>query len=299
MAGALAQQNNEAPHASIARSAGALVLALRGHLDQARAHLHDAAALKGTDPTARAYADMASAAVAFASGELAAALGYSASCAAGFSTTVPELAAMCLELDGEIAAERGDVTGARKAYTDGLALAKRLDNASRALTLELALATLDVDRQEDAAAAIAKGTQLQVLSAQRNASSDEAHAWVVLARAHLAQAASQQALEDLDHVKLDATEAFQIQIESRIARGETVAMLDDPDEGFTQIDAARAEAEKQGFPGLVFAARLARVEVMIARSAPDAAAAQRALVTEARAKGYERIAHLAETIAQR
>ncbi len=140
MAGALAQQNNEAPHASIARSAGALVLALRGHLDQARAHLHDAAALKGMrDPDrARMYADMASAAVAFASGDLAAALGYSASCAAGFSTTVPELAAMCLELDGEIAAERGDVTGARKAYTDrelGSRSRSGLSNASRALTL--------------------------------------------------------------------------------------------------------------------------------------------------------------------
>ena len=297
LAGAIAQQNNEAAHTSVARSAGALVLALRGHLDQARAHLHDADATKGTDPTALAYADMAAAEVAYASGDLAAALAHSASCATGFTTTVPELAAMCLELNGEVAAERGDDTAARKAYADGLALAKRLDNLSRALTLELALTALDVDDKPDAA--IVKATELQLRAAGRGASSPEAHAWVLLARAHLAQAASQQAFDELEHVKAEALEAFQIQLEGRIARGESIALLGDPDEGYRQLDAARTDAEAQGFLGLVLAARLARLEVMRAGSAPDAATAQQALVRDARAKGYGRIARLAETIAQR
>jgi hypothetical protein len=85
--------------------------------------------------------------------------------------------------------------------------------------------------------------------------------------------------------------------------GKVTALLGDP-EGLDRIRDARSEAEREGFVGLVFEARLAVVEVSILTAvepaAADAAAAeQRALVKDARARGYARVAQLAETVSQR
>jgi predicted negative regulator of RcsB-dependent stress response len=299
MAGALAQQANEPVRASVAWSAGALVLAMRGHLDRARAHLKDADANKGSDEIAVAYADLANATVSYAAGDLDTALQRSSRCAASLAATIPELAAMCFELHGEAAADRGDAATARTAYTDGLAIAKRAENPQRAMAIELATAALDLDDEAKSEAVVTAVTELQTTAAARGAASPEAHAWILLARAHVAQAATQKALEDLEHVHSEAIEPFQIHTMHRIALGEVHALLGDPDEGFKQLDAARTEAEHEGYPGLVLAARLARVDVLTATGAGDAITEQRALVKDARAKGYGRIAHLAETAAQR
>jgi predicted negative regulator of RcsB-dependent stress response len=298
MAGALGQQANEPARASVAWSAGALVLAMRGHLDRARAHLKDIDATKGSDETAVAYADLANAAVSYAAGDLDTALQRSSRCAASLAAKIPELAAMCFELHGDAAADRGDATTARSAYADGLAIAKRVDSGPLALTLGLSIAALDLDDGK-VDAVLASAAALQKTAADRGASSPEAHAWILLARAHVAQAETQKALEDLEHIKSDAIEPFQIRTEHRIALGQVHALLGDPEEGQKQLDAARTEAEHEGYPGLVLAARLARVEVLVDTGAAEASTEQRSLVTEARAKRYGRIAHLAETIAQR
>ena len=233
-----------------------------------------------------------------AAGDLGTAATRSARCAKALAASVPELAAMCLELRGDVAAERGEPAAARTAYGDGLALAKRAGNATRVVSLELALAALDLDAGK-AEATIAKITALQASAAEQGAASSEERAWILLARAHLAQAASRQALDDLERVKLDALQPFAIRIAGRFTRGESYALLGDPDEGLGQLDGARAEAEQQGYVGLALAARLARLEALFATSAPDAAAVQRVLVADARAHGYLRIAHLAENVAQR
>ena len=62
---------------------------------------------------------------------------------------------------------------------------------------------------------------------------------------------------------------------------------------------ARSDADTHGFPGLVLAARLARVEVHTATGAADAAAEQKQLVRDARAAGYDRVADLAENVGER
>jgi ATP/maltotriose-dependent transcriptional regulator MalT len=298
MAGTLAQQAGDPVHASIARSTGALVLALRGHLAAARAHLAEADATKGKDPVALAYADMASAAIGVAAGELDVALRASSRCASAFAPVIPELAAMCYELRGTAATARGDVAIARAALEQGLAIVGRIESAPRETTLRLALAALDLDAgQYDQV--VTDVTARQAEAAARGAVGPEAHAWILLSRAHIALAATQQALEDLGHVRADSLEPFQARIEHGIALGEVDALLGDPDEGWRLLGAARGEAQREGFPGLVLAARLARVEVLIATSAADASAEQQALIADARGHGYGRIAHLAETAGQR
>ena len=298
MAGSLAQQAGEPMHAAIAWSSGALALALRGHLDLARRHLVDAEAGKGSDATAGAYVDLASAVVAAASGDLATAATRSAHCATALTATAPELAALCLEVKGDAASERGDAGAARAAYTDGLVLAKRVANPTRTVSLELALAALDLDAGK-ADATVARIAALKASAAEEGAASPEERASILLARAQLALGESQKALDALERVKLDALQAFAIRITGKAARGETYALLGDPDEGFGQLDAARTEAEQQGYVGLALAARLARVEALLATAAPDAAAAQKALAADARTRGYIRIARRAENAAQR
>jgi len=294
MAAALTQQPAQT---SIAWSTGTLVLVLRGHLGQARPHLRDAVANQGQDPIALAYADLATAALMFASGDLERALNHSAGCTKRFAPAIPELAALCFELHGDAAAAHGDPVAARRAYADGLAIGKRATGDHRTLSIELALAALELDDGK-AEGVATKVAALQAAAAERGAAI-EAKAWILLARAHLALAASQQALEDLGHVKPGSIEPFQIRIEHQIVSGQTYALLGDPDEGLARLEAARAEADRQGFSGLALAARLARVEVMVTLSMPDAAGERRALVQDARARGHRRIAQLAETIEER
>ena len=190
----------------------------------------------------------------------------------------------------------GDLDGARAAYNDGLAIGKASE--ARSISLRLALSSLDLDagKYEEVAAA---ATVLQSEAAARDAVGPESQAWTLLARAHLAQASTQMALEDLEHVKPEKIEPFQLAIQQRIAHGEVLALLDQPDDGLAELDEARTDADKHGFPGLVLAARLARLDVLTARSAPEAAAEQKALVKDARSHGYDRIGDLAETVGQR
>jgi hypothetical protein len=296
MAAALAKSAGSPTRASIAHSAHALVLALRGKLADARKQLADADATKGGDATAAAYLDMANAAVSFAAGALEDAIVRSTRCAKAFETISPELAATCHEITGDAEAARGDADLARVAYNSALAIGTVSE--ARSISVRLARADLDLDagKYEEVAAA---ATVLQNEAAGQDAIGPEAQAWSLLARAHLAQAATQKALEDLEHVKPEKVEPFRLSIQQRIAHGEVLALLDQRDDGLKEVDDARADAEAHGFPGLVLAARLARLEVLTATSAPDAPAEQKQLIHDARAKSFGRIADLAETVDHR
>jgi len=122
---------------------------------------------------------------------------------------------------------------------------------------------------------------------------------VLVARAHLAKAETQAALDDLDHVKPDAIEPIAIRLAHRMAHGEATALLGDTDGGYAEIEAARAEADKAGYVELALLARLAKLGAAIALGAPDAADQQKALAADARKHGFVRIAQEAETAAQR
>jgi hypothetical protein len=293
MAGSLAQQNAAPVQASIAWSAAALLDALRGHLDVARKQSTDAEASKANDPIALAYADLAAAAVARAGGQLDIASTRSAACASEFAATMPELAAICFELHGRTAADRGDLAAARSAYADGLAIAKRAGNEARTLTLELAGADLDLD-EDKLDGALARASELQRTAADHEAPSSEAAAWLLVARAHVASGSTQDALDDLGHVKLDAIEPIEIRLACHIAHGEATAILGD-DTGLGEIRAAHDEAKSAGYVGIAFAAQLALVEIASFKGDADAAAQQTRLADAAKSRGYGRIAQQALT----
>ena len=299
MAGALAQQTSQPTAASIAASEGALVLALRGKLELARDRLKTADTQKGTDAIALAYADLAAAAIASEAGDLKLALARSEDCAKSFAQPMPELAALCFQIHGDVVAERGDTGLARKAYTEGLALAAKAEKPSRMIAINLALAALDLDDGAKLDALVVRLTELQQAAEQSGTASAAGHAEILLARAHIAQAATQQAITDLEHLKPESIQTFETQIEARIARGQAMALLGDTDAGFADLEAASIAANKAGATGLALLARLGRLEVLIATNAPEADAEQRSLIADARAKGFGRIAHLAETVAQR
>src|SRR5262245_1960996 len=284
--------------AAIALSASAIAHVLAGRLADAEARLRDADADKGNDAVARAYAELAGAAIALARGDLDSALARSQSCAAAFERPEPVLSALCLELQGNTSVEMGFAAGARQAYEKGLAIAKQRNSLLNGITIQLALAELDDDEGRHERAAT-QATAVQTAAAEQSATGPETGARIVLARALIAQAASQKALEVLEPVKSCALQAFRVRIAHAIALGQTQALLGDTTCGLERIETARVEADKQGFVGLVLAARLARVELLTATSADDAKAEQEALIDDARKRGYHRIERLAQTVAQR
>ncbi len=123
MASALAQNAAAPAQAAIAHASGALVLALRGNLEAARAKL--ALAAPGPDAIAKAYVELATTAISLAAGKLDAALEHGAACITGFTPGVPPLAALCAELRGDAMAATGEIARARSIYGEALAKAKK------------------------------------------------------------------------------------------------------------------------------------------------------------------------------
>ena len=294
MAAELKLQAGDPVQASIGSSISAFTQVLRGDLRGAQQRYKDANRHAGRDPIARAYLDLAMSAIASAEGDLVTARTRGSKCAASFAKASPALAALCHQLTGEALLDLGDSGAAKAAFAAGLLLSGH--GPQRELTLELARAELLL-----ADGLVADATKLattqQAIANDRGAVSAEAHAWVILARAKIADAETQAALEPLEHVKPDKLQAFAIKIRHEITKGEALGL--ESDDGLDLIARAEAEAKQHGFVGLGLEARLARVEILVLTTAPDAAAEQTRLVADARAKGYQRIARLAETIVDR
>jgi hypothetical protein len=297
LAAALGEQARDDAQAAIARAGGAFARVLRGELREAEQRLTDVERLAGDDASARAYVDLAGAAIAAAKSEPRDARERGERCALAFAASAPVLASVCAQLYGKAAADLGDAEIARTAYRNGLEIAREAGNVARTSALELALAELALDAGDyEEAAASASGAQRA--AAGRGAVSQETHANVVLARALLGKGANQDALEVLERPQRD-TQTFAVGLAHRIALGLAHAFLGDPTTGLEHIDGARAEAERRGYAELALEARLARISVLIAEAPAEAAADQRALAAQARARGHARIARLAETADER
>ena len=294
MAAPLAQTKDPV-RASIAWSAAAYTLVQRGRLAEARTVLASASANAQQDPVAAGYVDLASAAIASASGAHAEASDHAERCMRELGGV---LVAICARLRAETAEELDDLDGARADFRHASELAKQASSAAQALSIDLELAELDVVAGQAQQAQSFAGV-LQASAKSQGMAAQEAESWIVMGRTQLAQAATQDALASLEHVKPDTIQPLRVRLDYQIVFGETNALLDDRDGGLATIDRARAEAEQAGFTGLAFEARLARVETLVALSAPEAPQEQAVLVKDARAAGYALIARLAETAQQR
>ncbi len=284
--------------ASIAHGASAFTLALRGSLTDAEAELKLAEENKGQDPKAIAYANLAGAAIASARGELASALERAKQCSKAFADLEPLMAAMCLQIEGETEAEMGDYTTARKQLDDGLAIARKQKNAERIASLRLALAQLDLDEKQEAFAPDVVET-LRKEARARGAVSCEANAFVLATRARLERSETAIALDVLDNLHPENLQFFKVKIMALLAKGQVYGFRGEGDEdgvmGLDMITDAQTDAEKRGYWGLVLEAKLAKVRVMLTQRMDGAADERAKLVAEANAKGYKRIAHIAET----
>jgi hypothetical protein len=281
---------------SRAKSSAALILVLGGDLDAADAKLKEASKGEPADPTAVAYLDMAASAISSARGDLKAALDRSAACASALGAKEPIAASICHQIHGDAEAERGNAAAARTSYEAGLALAKQAKDTQRVSELSLALGQLDLDeKQEDVSMdAIAK---LQKDARRRGAVSCEATAAVLGARIRLTKADQQGALDVFEDINPDVLQSYRTKVIAKITLGQIYGYRAEADEdgvmGLARIDEAIADAQKRGFAGLVLEARLARVLVQLVTSEPDAEKERAALIADAKAKGYLRIAKLA------
>jgi hypothetical protein len=167
--------------------------------------------------------------------------------------------------------------------------------------LELALAELELDFGKPARAA-EKARALQPKLAAAGAAAASAQAWVIIARAHLAQQQLAEAKEALSHVDAATIQVFRIRAQHQLTAARVeIALRGDaanPD-ALEQIEAVRAEAETLGWTGLVLEARLARVAILWAIESEEAAEETRLLVEDATARGDGRIVRLAHPFSQR
>ncbi len=292
--GALRLQAGQGAQASLAWSAAASTLALRGNLTAAEKRLRDAEKYKGDDPIAVPTVDLVAATIAGGGGDATSALALADTCTARSQAA---LMSQCLQLHGEIAADVGDTDGARKAFEDGLAVAEKTNNVLRAGALQLALAQLELDESGGDVAVAAKVAEkalaVQPTAAARGAVTLEAQAWIVAARARLATAESQKALEALEHVKKQ--QQLRLEVQRAAAEGLTLAQLGDSVTALEKIDAVKAEADKGGWISLALEARLARAQVQL--PGEEGKTELDAVLHDAKERGLGRIAKLAEALA--
>jgi tetratricopeptide (TPR) repeat protein len=287
--------NIPAEQSAIALAAGAYMRVLRGELDQADAAIAEATKRAGTDPVARAYVDLAEAALAGARGQLPASRDRSKRCADALTQPAPALAAVCFELHGDALAQLGEVDAARAAYDAG---AKLTPNAE---TLQLALAQLELDegRTEQAGAIAAK---VKAACADRGAIGCDVRAAVMLARIQIRAGNSAAALDPLATVKPATIEAFAVRTAYEIELGEVHSNMHETGEdnvlGPDRIEAARNDATMRGFVLLPLEARLAMLRVKLVDDAPDATDYHDALVRDAKAAGALRLVKLADAALQ-
>jgi tetratricopeptide (TPR) repeat protein/TolB-like protein len=276
--------------AARAWAAAAFATAVRGRLADAVKQLDRAQKHKAGDPFVIAQIDLASAWIAWITGDVATALKTSEQCIARATGDV--LRVQCLELNGQVRADRADPE-ARKTFEDALALAEKAANPQRIGALQLALASLDLDDGQEASA-IGRAETVQLDAAKRGATALEASAWIVLARAHLVQAESQKALADLEHVKGEP-QALRSRVRWKILDGLTHHALGDSESAKDKINAVRAEADKQTCIGLLLETRLALAQVL---PGDEGKAELDAVVRDATAREFLRIVKLAETLSQ-
>ena len=125
----------------------------------------------------------------------------------------------------------------------------------------------------------------------------------MLARAHLGQDKSNDALEDVGHIKSDP-QPLRLRVQYKLADGLAHAFSGEADYGKEKIEAARAETQKQTCVGLLLETRLARLQLEPALApgtglpTEERKAQLDAVMRDAKAGNFGRIVKLAEALNQ-
>jgi TolB-like protein len=263
---ALRRQAGQADAAAEANAGAAYALALRGNITGAQQRL------------GKTEAPHVAALIAWAQGDSETALKQLAKC---------DNTLRCLHLMARIQRELGDSAAARAT----LEQAKDSESALIVAGLDLDDAASDDDTVQTRV--IEQATAIQQAALTNGATSLEAHAWIVLARAQLAKGESQKALEAINHVAKQ--EEVRLEVERAVTEALTHKELGDPFTAREKLDAVKVIADKQGSIALQLEVRLAIARVL----PPDEARPQlENIVSEAKAKNLGRIAKRAETLAQ-
>ena len=274
---ALRRQGGQAEAAALANAGAAYALVLRGNVAAAEQRV------------GKLEAPFVNALIAWAKGDSDAVMKLLAKC----DTTVN-----CVQLQGEIQAELGDTETARKTLQDAQALADKTNNVQHSGEIALMLANLDLDAaaaDDDAVPTrvIEQATAIQQSALTHGATSLEARAWIVLARAQLAKGESQKALEAINHVPKQ--EELRLEVERAVTEALTYKELGDPFTAREKLDPVKAIADKQNYFVLQLSVRLALAQVL----PPDEGKPElENVLREAKAKNLGRIARRAEILAQ-
>ena len=287
----MAEQAFAANADAIGQASSSLMLALRGDLVGAQKKV---GGVTSKDKRALAYVDMALSAIAFAKGELPEAADRSDKCVKALDDKDSVAKAMCLQVQGDVAAEMDKPDAARAAYEGGDVIAQKLGREDLQSMFLLSKAQLDFTaQQEDYPEATV--AQLQDEARQRGAVSCEANAVVLLSRIRLEKADQQGALAVFDAIHPKNLQMYRAKMIAQITRAEVLGFRG---EGVTKdqptLEEIIKDASGREYWSIVLEARLARVRVMLTTSAEGAAEARDDLVKEATAKGFKRIARLAQ-----
>ncbi|HXK11057.1 MAG TPA: protein kinase [Vicinamibacteria bacterium] len=196
---------------------------------------------------------------------------------------------------GELRKAEGDLAAARTQHEEAQAIRTSFQGAFVMAKSRVALAVLAIDEEHSEAAGPLLVPALETFSAQK-ASDWQAAAQAVLARSLLGSRRLGDARNSLDRAL--ALSAKSLSPHVRLSVAETAARVEAAEGraamALDRLDAALAEAVKLGLVADQIALRLARGEVGLAAARPDAVADLRALVEEARARGFGLAARSAE-----
>ncbi|HUS30122.1 MAG TPA: protein kinase [Kofleriaceae bacterium] len=302
----LREQAGQTGVAARATARAAYALALAGKNADAEKRLARAQKMAADDPVAIPTIDLVAGVLGWAKGDGPTALGRLDKCNARFASVAPGSSVLCLLLRGEIQAELGDAAAAKKTFDDAKAVADKAGNVYRSQQAELRLAQLELDEESpaDEEAKIAdriveRAGAIRIAAATHGATSLEARAGIMLARAHLAQGNSQDALDVI--AKVQKQEDIRIEVDRLITDALSKDAAGDATSRDT-LDEVKKIADKQGCVTLQLEARLALAEVLATSKEPGETEKGRAelatIQQEAVAKNLGRIAKRAEILSR-
>lgn len=199
---------------------------------------------------------------------------------------------------GDVEEYRGNLPAARKAYEESLALRNQTGEKQTVAETQVALAKLSIEEGHANEAEIAL-RKCEAQFHQEQQADDELTASAVLIRALLEQGKNSDAKAEEERAKplANKSENFLARLQFSLASARVLLTSDHPESSRPQMEEALKDAQRHGFTGVAFEARLALAELEKKSGHTAVAHAQlTSLQTMARAKGFSLIARKAAAL---